>query len=264
MDKLIVKLSGKNIYQHPFLIARALSGLCQKVKLGVVHGGGPQISETMEKFGKKPTFVRGLRVTDEEDMEITEMVLSGLINKYLVGILLREGVLACGISGKDGFLFQGEKHLPEEENIDLGRVGEIRQVNTRLIEVLWEGGFLPVVSPISADKEGRSLNVNADWAAAWLALATQAQGLFLFSDVPGVLADPTDPQSLIEELAISQIPRLLEEDKIKEGMIPKLKMIEQVIRGGVGSVFIGHIREIEKLPQLSLDTTLFGTTVVDG
>ncbi|HQE25244.1 MAG TPA: acetylglutamate kinase [Candidatus Atribacteria bacterium] len=263
--KIVVKIGGQNIDFKNESYFRVLAQLAKEgIKLALVHGGGAQITEFLEKEGRESQFVEGLRVTSPQDMEIIEMVLSGLLNKMLVGIFHHQGVPACGISGRDGFLLEGEKYYPTSggEKIDLGRVGEIKKVNPRLVHVLWEGGFLPVISPVAADKEGESLNVNADWAAARLAVALQADKLLFFSDTPGVLRDIEDRDSLIETLSGAEIETLKKEGKIHGGMIPKLKMAEEALRGGVKEVFIGEGKEMENLPLFLAGGKIRGTKVV--
>jgi len=247
--KAVFKISGKGVELDDSLLLKPIAELFKKgVPVALVHGGGVQISSFMEKMHRKPVFVDGLRVTTEEDMEVTEMVLSGLINKKLVGGFSRLGISACGISGRDGNLFVARKVKKEKEGklLDLGRVGEIVEVNTRIIDTLWQGGFLPVISPVSTDEEGNSLNVNADWAACRLAQALGVEELFLFSDVPGVLRVLEDPSSLYKELSVFEAEDLIERGVIQGGMIPKVEMACQVVCGGVNRVFIGSSRELEK------------------
>ena len=263
--KIVVKIGGKNIDFKNEDYFRVLAQLVKEgIRLALVHGGGPQITKFLEKEGRESQFVEGLRVTPPQDMEITEMVLSGLLNKMLVGIFHRQGIPACGISGRDGFLLEGEKYYPAsgDRKVDLGRVGEVKKVNPRLVHVLWEGGFLPVISPIAADREGESLNGNADWAAARLAVALQADKLFLFSDVPGVLWDVEDRDSLIEVLSWAEIEILKEAGMFRGVMIPKLSMAEDALRGVVKEVFFGEVKVMENLPLFLAGGKMRGTKVV--
>lgn len=258
--RVLIKISGKVLNPEERLFPQVISQIfCQGTQLVVVHGGGPQITAMMEKLGRKPQFVEGLRITTPEDMEITEMVLSGLLNKMLVTALLREGVLACGISGKDGFIVEAEKYC---QGVDLGCVGEVKKVNPHLIESLWKGGFLPVVSPVCADSQGQSLNVNADWVAAKLAQALSVDSFVFFSDVPGVLWNPDDRDSLIETLTLAGMEALFREGRIKGGMIPKLQMLREVLESGVKEVFIGEGREIGNLPGFLAGGTMRGTRII--
>lgn len=258
--RVVIKVSGKVLHPEERVFPRVMSQIfSQGVKLVIVHGGGPQITSMMERLGRKPQFVNGLRVTTPEDMEITEMVLSGLLNKMLVGMLLREGVPACGVSGKDGFLIEAEKY---RENMDLGCVGEVKNVNPRLVELLWEGGFLPVISPVSVNAQGETLNVNADWVAAKLAQKLSADKFIFFSDVPGVLRDPEDRNSLIETLTLKEMDILFAEGRIRGGMIPKLTMLKEVLQGGVKEIFIGEGEEIKNLIAFLSGGAMCGTRIV--
>ncbi|MCX6089529.1 MAG: acetylglutamate kinase [Candidatus Atribacteria bacterium] len=262
--KIVLKLSGKNISPHDDVISLpVLEVWNRQVQIAVIHGGGPQISQTMEKMGRIPQFIEGLRVTADEDMDIAEMVLSGLLNKMLVGMLWRRGVPACGLSGRDGGLFLAHQHqvMKEGIKIDLGRVGDIQKVDPRIVQALWFSGFLPVISPVSSDGNGNALNVNADWAAANLAVSLGVDRLLLFTDVPGVLADPGDPSSLFETLSVRQIPRLINDGVVTGGMVPKLQMVESVIRGGVGDVFITGGNSLPFLGKLLEGGTIPGTRI---
>ena len=258
--RVVIKVSGKVLHPGEEVFPRVISQLfSQGVKLVIVHGGGPQITLMMEKLGRKPQFVNGLRVTTPEDMEITEMVLSGLLNKMMVGMFLREGVPACGISGKDGFLVPAEKYCAD---LDLGCVGEVKSIHPKLVELLWEGGFLPVISPVSVNTRGESLNVNADWVAAKLAQTLSVDKFIFFSDVPGVLSDPDDRHSLVEVLTLKEMDALLAEGRIRGGMIPKLTMLKEVLQGGVKEVFIGEGKEIKNLVSFLSGGPMRGTRII--
>lgn len=263
--KVVLKFSGKNIDPNKNAFLKPVVELWQKgTKLVLIHGGGPQISNFMEKLGKKPSFVQGLRVTDQEDLDLTEMILSGLLNKTLVGMLSQYGIDACGISGRDASLFIAKKLTINHQGqlIDIGRVGDIIQVNPRLVEILWESKILPVVSPISSDGQGKGLNVNADWAASQLAIHLQAEKLLLFTDVPGVLSDPSNPDSLIQTLPVNNIPLLIQKGIITGGMIPKLQMIQTVLQSGVEEVFITNGASLEFLDQWFEGKIIPGTRVI--
>lgn len=258
--RVVIKVSGKVLHPEERIFPRVVSQIVsQGVKLVIVHGGGPQITAMMEKLGRTPQFVNGLRVTTPEDVEITEMVLSGLLNKMLVGMLLREGVPACGVSGKDGFLIEAEKY---RGTVDLGCVGEVKNVNPRLVELLWEGGFLPVISPVSVNAQGETLNVNADWVAAKLAQTLSADKFIFFSDVPGVLRNPEDRNSLIETLTLKEMDILFAEGRVRGGMVPKLTMLKEVLQGGVKEIFIGDGGEIKNLIAFLSGGSMSGTRIV--
>ncbi|HSV31806.1 MAG TPA: acetylglutamate kinase [Atribacteraceae bacterium] len=238
---LVIKISGKNIDREKDSISLPVKRLWDAGhQVALVHGGGPQITSLMNRLGREARFVEGLRITGAEDMDITEMALSGSLNKALVGMLFVRGVPACGISGRDAGLLIAEQEILEREGekIDLGRVGKIVQVNPALVEVLWAARIVPVISPVSTDRDGRGLNVNADWAAVKLAEALRVEQLFLFTDVPGVLADLHDPATLIRELPVVEIDTLIVEKIAGGGMLPKLRMAQEAISVGVREVFI--------------------------
>jgi acetylglutamate kinase len=196
----------------------------------IVHGGGPEVSEAMKRLGKQPTFVQGLRVTDAETMEIVEMVLTGKTNRRLVAAIHQQGGRAVGVSGKDGNLLIARKL---ESEPDLGFVGEVEQVNPDILHALLREGYIPVVSPIGTGRDGASYNLNADHVAGVLAAALGATKLLLLTDVPGVLSDPDNPESLISELSREGAMRMLETGRISGGMIPKLQACLTALEGGV-------------------------------
>lgn len=199
----------------------------------LVHGGGPEITRVLERFGKESRFVNGLRVTDEETMEIVEMVLAGRSNKTLVSLLSASGGSAVGISGKDGRVFQAHRLAPE-----LGQVGEIDAVDTRPIRVLSEAGYLPVVASIGIGAEGESYNLNADHAAGALAAALGASKLILLTDVRGVYRGTGDAKSLISVLRTREADQLIRDGVISRGMIPKVQACLEAIAAGVTSAHI--------------------------
>ncbi len=211
----------------------------------VVHGGGPEISQKMEKMGKKPEFVSGMRITDEETLEIARMVLVGNINWNIVSLISKYGAKGIGLSGKDGNLIIARKIAPQEiliegvkKEIDLGWVGETECINPEILMITTEKGYIPVIAPIGIDHEGRSLNLNADVVAGDIAVAIKAKKLITLTDVPGILLDPEDPRSLISQISLSEASELLKKGIIKGGMIPKLKSCIQAIEGGVEKVHI--------------------------
>ena len=203
------------------------------VKVVLVHGGGPEISEVMGKLGKEAVFVDGLRVTDKETVDIVQMVLAGKINKTLVNLLEMKGGQAMGISGMDGRLIEAE--MRDER---LGYVGEVTKVNIRPVTDLLEKGYIPVISTLGCDREGNAYNINGDTAAAHVAGALGAERLIMLSDIPGLLRDKDDPATLIPELTISEAHTLREQGVISGGMIPKIECCIQAIREGVKKVII--------------------------
>ncbi|MBO7130918.1 MAG: acetylglutamate kinase [Fibrobacterales bacterium] len=232
--RVLVKIGGSLAEDR-----RALSELCSALAefsrsgadLALVHGGGKEINRNLELLAEKPRFEGGLRVTDEPAMKMVEMTLSGWVNKELVRLLLGEGCRAVGISGVDGGQFVARKRGGTP---DLGRVGKIVSADGALVEHLWAGGWLPVVSPVSNDDERRPLNINADEAASALAVALKADRLLFVSDVPGVMRDG----ETIPELDEAKIAKLVEEGVISGGMIPKTRSCLEGIAAGIGEVHI--------------------------
>ena len=203
------------------------------VKVVLVHGGGPEISGLMEKLGKKPEFVDGLRVTDAETMDIVQMVLAGKVNKTLVNMLENKGGRAVGLSGMDGRLIEAVQKDPR-----LGFVGEIVKIHPAPITDLLEKGYIPVVSTIGCDRAGNAYNVNGDTAAACIAGALGAERMLLMTDIAGILRDKYDPSSLISEITVEEAAHLREQGIISGGMIPKVDCCVKAINAGVKRVVI--------------------------
>ena len=203
------------------------------VKVVLVHGGGPEISEVMQKFGKEAVFVDGLRVTDKETVDIVQMVLAGKVNKSLVTLLQKKGGHAVGLSGMDGGLIEAK--VKDER---LGYVGEITKIRPQPITDLLEKNYIPVISTVASDREGHSYNINGDTAAAYIAGALGAERLIMMTDIAGILRDKDDPTTLIPELTISQAKALYEEGVISGGMIPKVDCCIEAIHKGVKNVII--------------------------
>ncbi len=201
----------------------------------IVHGGGKEISSMVTRLGMEPKFVNGLRVTDAETIEIAEMVL-GKVNKSLVQLVESLGVRAIGISGKDGALLKVNKKYSNGE--DIGFVGEIKEVNTEIIQDLLEKDYIPIICPIGLDDEFNTYNINADDAACAIAQAMQAEKLAFLTDIEGVYKDPKDPETLISELAVSEAQNLMAEGYIGGGMLPKLQNCIDAINSGVSRVHI--------------------------
>ena len=203
------------------------------IKVVLVHGGGPEITQMLEKVGKKTEFVDGLRVTDEETVDIAQMVLAGKINKNLVNALQNIGGKAIGLCGMDGHMIEAR---PVNEK--LGYVGEITAINTEPILDVLEKGYIPVISTIGCDKEGHSYNINADTAAARIAGNLKAESLISMTDISGILRDKDNPDSLIPKIYVSDTTQLMREGIISGGMIPKVECCTEAIRRGVNKVFI--------------------------
>lgn len=203
------------------------------VKVVLVHGGGPEINELMDKLGKKPQFVDGLRVTDKETVDIVQMVLAGKVNKTLVNLLEMKGGKAMGISGMDGRLIEAE--IKDER---LGYVGKVTNVHITPIVDLLEKGYIPVVSTIGCDKNGNAYNINGDTAAAYIAGALGAQRLIMMTDIDGILRDKDDPTTIIPNVTLKGIEQLKAEGVISGGMIPKVDCCIEAIHKGVKNVVI--------------------------
>ena len=203
------------------------------VKVVLVHGGGPEITDMMNRLGKKPVFVDGLRVTDQETVDIAQMVLAGKVNKTLVKLLEVKGGKAMGISGMDGNLIRAKMRNP-----DLGFVGSITEVNIEPVMDLLEKGYIPVISTLGCDDEGNTYNINGDTAAACIAGALHAERLIMMTDIAGVLRDKDDPTTLIREMTISEAVKLFEKNIIAGGMIPKVECCIDAIHRGVERVII--------------------------
>ncbi len=203
------------------------------IKVVLVHGGGPEISDMLKRVGKESRFENGLRVTDKETAEIVEMVLAGKVNKSLVSLLQSKKGNAIGLSGMDGYLIKA-KQLDEK----LGFVGEITDINTKPITDMLECGYIPVVSTVGVDDEGNIYNINADTAAARIAGMLKAECLISMTDIAGILRDKDDPSTLISKIHVSEAPLLMADGIISGGMIPKVECCVEAIRQGVKKVFI--------------------------
>ena len=203
------------------------------VKVVLVHGGGPEISETMQKLGKQAEFVDGLRVTDQETVDIVQMVLAGKINKTLVNLLQMNGGKAMGISGMDGRLIEAK--IRDER---LGYVGDVVHVNIEPVTDLLEKGYIPVISTIGCDRDGNTYNINGDTAAAHIAGALGAERLIMLTDIAGILRDRNDPASLIPSITIDEARQLREDGVISGGMIPKVECCIDAIHRGVKNAII--------------------------
>ncbi|MES2200817.1 MAG: acetylglutamate kinase [candidate division FCPU426 bacterium] len=201
----------------------------------VVHGGGPEITAAMKRQGKEPVFVKGLRVTDAETMEITEMVLVGKINQQIVGFMNRHGRVAAGISGKDGHLLEVVR---QKGKVDLGFVGSVTGVNTGILVALQKEGFIPIIAPIGLGKDGQGYNCNADLVAGCVAAALHAEKLLLMTDQPGILKDLKKPESLIHSLHSKDIAGFIKKGVIDKGMLPKVEACQIALDAEVSKVHI--------------------------
>ena len=202
------------------------------IKVVLVHGGGPEIADLLKKIGKESKFVKGLRYTDEETLDVAQMVLAGKVNKNLVSLIQKAGGKAVGLSGMDGGLFEAE--LVDPDGTDYGYVGNVVKTNPEIVLDMLEKGYIPVVSCIAGGADDAlSYNVNADTAAEKVAVALNAKKLILLTDVKGLMRDPADDSTLIQELKVSEVPALVREGIIKGGMIPKVDCCVEAVRQGV-------------------------------
>ncbi|MCU7960665.1 MAG: acetylglutamate kinase [gamma proteobacterium symbiont of Bathyaustriella thionipta] len=209
----------------------------------VVHGGGPQIGQLLERLGKTSEFIEGMRVTDDETMDVVEMVLGGLVNKEIVNLINRHGGLAVGLTGKDGDLIHArqlliERNMPElnaPEIIDLGHVGEVESIDTSIIDMLVKGDFIPVIAPIGVAADGRSYNINADLVAGKMAQVLKAEKLMLLTNTPGLL---DDQGQLLKDLDLKAVDSLIAGGTIQGGMLPKVKCAVDAVNSGVPSAHI--------------------------
>ncbi len=229
------------------------------VKVVLVHGGGPEISETMAKLGKKPEFIDGLRVTDKETVDIVQMVLAGKVNKTLVNMLEMKGGKAMGISGIDGRLIEADF-----KDKRLGYVGNITNINIQPVTDLLEKGYIPVISTVACDEDGNTYNINGDTAAARIAGALEAERLIMMTDIAGILRDKDDPATLIPQVTINEAKQLYKENVISGGMIPKVDCCIDALNHGVNNVVIMDGRIPHSILMELLTDEGAGTMVTKG
>ena len=259
-NKIIVVKYGGNAMISPDLQKAVMDDIVLLSLIGIkvvlVHGGGPEINDMLRRMGKESKFVDGLRVTDEETIEIVQMVLAGKVNKKLVNLLQNTGGRAIGLSGMDGHMI--EATMQDER---LGYVGEITHINTAPITDLLDKGYIPVISTVGCDRENHVYNINADTAAARIAGALKSENLILMTDITGVLRDKDDPSTLIPRIFVSEVPQLMSEGIIQGGMIPKMECCVDAIRRGVKKACIidgrvPHSILIETLTDAGIGTML--------
>lgn len=254
---IVIKFGGHAVVQEDVLKKIVKDVVLLKyvgMKPVIVHGGGPEISRVMEEMGIKPKIVDGLRVTDEKTIEVARMVLIGNVGTKIVSMIGQQDTKAIGLSGKDGKLFtakrKGTKKVTvkgEEREIDLGFVGEIEEINPEMIEIVTEKDLIPVISPIGIDKDGNSLNVNADTVAGEMAQELNAQKLIMMTNVPGVLKDPDDENSLLSEISTSKAEKMIENNAIRGGMIPKVEACLDASENGVKECHIVNAKKDHSL-----------------
>ena len=237
VGKTVVVKYGGNAMVNPNLKQQVMDDVVLLwligVKVVLVHGGGPEISSMMDRLGKKPEFVDGLRVTDKETVDIVQMVLAGKVNKTLVTLLEKRGGKAIGLCGMDGNLIEAKM-----KNEKLGFVGDVTKINIAPVCDILEKGYIPVISTLGCDADGNAYNINADTAAAHIAGALGAERFILMTDIAGILKDKDDPSTLIPEITIPEARKLKEEGIISSGMIPKVQCCVTAIEAGVKNVVI--------------------------
>ena len=239
--EIVVIKYGGNAMINEELKQQVMEDICLLwligVKVVLIHGGGPEISQTMKKLGKEAVFLDGLRVTDKETVDIVQMVLAGKINKTLVNLLQIKGGHAVGLSGIDGGIIEAK--MKDER---LGYVGEITKIRTQPITDLLEKNYIPVISTVASDRQGNTYNINGDTAAAYIAGALNAKRLIMMTDIDGILRDKDDPTTLIHKITVGEAKKLYEEGIISGGMIPKVDCCIEAIREGVETVVINDGR----------------------
>ncbi len=245
--KTFVIKAGGGVFGNPALTHSLIEQISilhyMGVRVVMVHGGGPQVTEVADAMGVKTQMVQGRRVTDEKSIEVTSMVLNGLINTRILAICRELDVQAVGISGVDAGLVQAHRRKPvklegSSELVDYGLVGDIDRIDTAAIRNLLDNGYLPVISPLSADEHGVLLNINADTVAAAIGAALSAEKLILCTGAPGILERLDDPGSLISYTDLEGLQRLRDAASLSDGMLPKARAIENAIRGGVRRVHV--------------------------
>ena len=247
---MVVKLGGEIAADKAALrsLAQELSLLAHvNIRIVVVHGGGPQATALSRRLGLEPRMVQGRRVTDEATLDVAKMVFAGSINLDILSALRAQGVHAVGLSGVDGDILHASRRPPtamkdeatgETTVVDFGHVGDVTAVNTTLLSLLVENGYVPVVSSLASDAEGNVLNINADTVASALARDLHASKLISMTTVSGLLEDPEDPSSVVSRLTVAQAREALATGRIRGGMVPKVKSLIEAVEGGVGA---GHI-----------------------
>lgn len=246
----VVKLSGKVTEERENMasLAEELALLHQVgIRIAVIHGGGKQLNELASLLGVEQTIINGRRVTDDATLEMAKMVFAGKINTDILAALRHRGIEAVGLSGVDGDIVHAKRRPPKEilnretgerEHVDYGHVGDVVEINTRLLHVLLDKGYMPVVSSLGADTEGMVFNINADTIAAEIAVRLEAEKLILLSDVDGIYLNPGEPETKLSRLSVEEAERLVSDGVATGGMIPKLQGITGLLRRGVKSAHI--------------------------
>jgi acetylglutamate kinase len=236
------------------------------IRVVLVHGGGPQLTQVQESLGLTPRMVAGRRVTDGKSMEVTSMVLNGLLNTQILGICRELDIAAVGVSGVDAGLVRAHKRPPvnvEGEVVDYGYVGDIDLIDVKVLQQLLDDGLMPVVSPVSADDRGTLLNINADTVAAGIGAGLKAEKLMLCTGAPGILESLDDPRSIVSYTDLAGLARLKAQGSLKDGMLPKAKAIEDAIRGGVRRVHVTSYKSADSILAEVFTNEGTGTLIVE-
>ncbi|HEX2494811.1 MAG TPA: acetylglutamate kinase [Steroidobacter sp.] len=236
------------------------------MRVVLVHGGGPQLTHIQQTLGIETRMVAGRRITDERSMEVTSMVLNGLVNTQILGICREFDIAAVGVSGVDAGLVRAHKRPPvnvEGKIVDYGLVGDIDLIDAKVLQQLLDDGLMPVVSPVSADDAGTLLNINADTVAAGIGAALKAEKLMLCTGAPGILESVENPRSLISYTDLAGLKRLKEQGSLKDGMLPKAKAIEDAIRGGVRRVHVTSYKSPDGILAEVFTNEGTGTLIVE-
>jgi acetylglutamate kinase len=267
--RLVVKYGGHAMVKEELKRSFAMDVVLMKyigMNPVIVHGGGPQIGELMEKLGKVPHFVQGMRVTDPETMDIVEMVLGGKINKEIVGLINQHGGRAVGLSGKDGGLIKASRLKVREPGgsatsplVDIGLVGKVVAINAHIVEVLDNSGYIPIIAPVGVGEDGEPYNINADLVAGEVAAALKAEKLIMLTDVEGIL---DERKTLISSLKRVDIAKLIEQEVISEGMLPKVEACLTALDGGVRKAHVIDGRQDHALLLEVFTNRGIGTEIV--
>ena len=237
------------------------------VRVVLVHGGGPQLTQVQESLGLTPRMVAGRRVTDGKSMEVTSMVLNGLVNTQILGMCRELDIAAVGVSGVDAGLVRAHKRPPvsvEGQMVDYGFVGDIDLIDVKVLQQLLDDGLMPVVSPVSADDKGQLLNINADTVAAGIGAGLKAEKLMLCTGAPGILESVDDPRSIVSYTDLAGLARLKAQGSLKDGMLPKAKAIEDAIRGGVRRVHVTSYKSPDSILAEVFTNEGTGTLIVEN
>ena len=237
------------------------------IRVVLVHGGGPQLTQVQESLGLTPRMVAGRRVTDDKSMEVTSMVLNGLVNTQILGICRELDIAAVGVSGVAAGLVRAHKRPPvsvEGQMIDYGFVGDIDLIDVKVLQQLLDDGLMPVVSPVSADDKGQLLNINADTVAAGIGAGLKAEKLMLCTGAPGILESSDDPRSIVSYTDLAGLARLKAQGSLKDGMLPKAKAIEDAIRGGVRRVHVTSYKSPDSILAEVFTNEGTGTLIVEN